>query len=127
MSVRSIKRNIAKNKYAYLKDKEKMNLVFQKAEVFRNGITAENLKKEFQRGFSAGWTDGRERLYKEVFAAVCLVMQDTHSMEEIADFLYAVDARTQISIDADEDLDEVLEKVGINLSFKDDTERVLGV
>ena len=102
MSVRSIKRNIAKNKYAYLKDKEKMDILVQKAELFRNGVTETDLAREFKKGYSAGWSDGRERLYKEVFAAVCLVMGEDKDNEEIAEFLHAVDDRIKISIDADD-------------------------
>ena len=127
MGVRSIKRNIAKSKYAYLKDKEWMNIIDQKAEMFRNGITAQDLKEEFNKGFGAGWRDGRERLYKEVFSAICLVMADDYNSEDIVKFLKAVDRRTQISIDANEDLDEVFERIGVQLDFKDDIEMVKGV
>ena len=124
MGVRSIKRNMAKNKYAYLKDKEKLNIINQKAEIFRNGITEKDIKEEFHRGFGAGWKEGRERLYKEVFSSICLVMAEDHSSEEIVDFLKAIDRRTQISIDANEDLDEVFERIGVQLDFKDDIDMV---
>jgi len=121
---RKIQRNIAKNNYAYLKDKEKMDIVAQKAEIFRNGITADDLKREFQKGYGAGWSDGREKLYKEVFAAICLVMGEEYDSDDIIDFLHEVDNRTQVSIDANEDLDEVLERYGIKLNFRNALDRI---
>ena len=124
MGVRSIRRNIAKNNYAYLKDKERMNIAAQKAEMFRNGITAQDLKEEFGKGYGAGWSDGRERLYKEVFAAICLVMGEEYERDDIIAFLHDVDNRTQVSIDANEDLDEVLERYGIQLNFRNALDRI---
>lgn len=118
MGLRSIQRNIKKNNYSYLKDKEKMSVVAQKAEIFRNGITEKDLKEEFQKGYGAGWSDGRERLYKEVFAAICLVMEEDFDNDVIIDLLHAVDSRVKLSIDVNEDLDEVLERVGVELHFK---------
>jgi len=122
--VRSIKRNITKNKYAYLKDKEKLSIINQKAEIFRNGITDKDLKEEFQRGYGAGWSDGRERLYKEVFAAICLVMEEDFENDVIIDLLHAIDQRVQISIDVQEDLDEVFDRIGVKLNFKNTIDRV---
>lgn len=101
-----------------------MKILDQKADLFRNGITAQDLAKEFKRGYSAGWSDGREQLYKEVFAAICLVMGEDFENDVIVDFLHAVDNRTQVSIDANEDLDEVLNKYGIALHFKNAIDRV---
>ena len=121
---RSLKRNIAKNKYAYLKDMEKMDIIDQKVQIFRNGITADDLAREFKKGYGAGWSDGREQLYKEVFAAICLVMGEEKDNDEIIDFLHDVDNRTQISIDANEDLDEVLNRYGIELHFKNAMDRI---
>lgn len=123
--LRSIRRNIVKNDYAYLKDKENMSLIAQKAEVFRNGITAKDLKEEFQKGYGAGWEDGRERLYKTVLASICLVMDDRGvGSDEIIEFLHAVDNRVIISIDESEDIDEVFDRIGVELHFNRAMDRV---
>lgn len=124
MGVRSIRRNIAKNKYEYLKSKESMSMIDQKAEIFRNGITEKDLADEFRKGYGAGWSDGREKLYKEVFAAICLVMGEEYERDDIIAFLHDVDNRTQVSIDANEDLDEVLERYGIQLNFRNALDRI---
>ena len=125
MGVRSIQRNIAKNKYAYLKDKEKLDIIFQKAEIFRNGITAEDLEKEFKKGYGAGWNDGREKLYKSVLACICLVMnEDGYSDDDIIDFLHMIDNRVLVSIDEKDELDEVFERLGIELRFTNAVDRI---
>lgn len=125
MGLRSIQRNIAKNKYEYLRDKEKLSLAMQKAEIFRNGITAKDLEDEFKRGYGAGWVDGRERLYKCVLASMCLVMDDDGKTDdEVIDFLHKVDERVILSIDEKEDIEEVFDRMGIELRFKNVLDRI---
>ena len=125
MGTRSIRRNIAKNQYRYLKSKESMSLVAQKAEIFRNGITEKDLADEFRKGYGAGWEDGRERLYKSVLACICLVMgEDGKDSDEIINFLRIVDNRVMVSIDEKEDIDEVFKNIGIELHFKNAVDRI---
>ena len=125
MGVRSIRRNIAKNKYEYLKTKESMSMIDQKAEIFRNGITEKDLAEEFRKGYGAGWEDGREILYKSVLACICLVMdEDGYDDDDIINFLHMVDNRVIVSIDEKEDLDEVFEKLGVELHFKNAVDRI---
>ena len=125
MGVRSIQRNIAKNKYEYLKNKEKMTLIEQKFDLFRNGITEKDLRSEFERGYGAGWVDGRERLYKGLIAAISMVYGDIEKdTDKVIEFLRKVDERVTLSIDEKDDIDEVLEKLGIELHFKNALNRI---
>ena len=125
MGVRSIQRSIVKNKYSYLKSKEQMRLIDQKAEIFRNGVTEKDLAEEFKRGYGAGWSDGRDKLYKTILASICLVMdEDGYDSDDIIAFLRMVDNRVIISIDEKEDLDEVFERIGVELRFKNAVGRI---
>ena len=47
-----------------------------------------------------------------------------NSREEALSFLKAVDNRALISIDEQEDIEEVYEKTGVRLMLKDDVNRV---
>ena len=125
---RAIARNIAKNKYAYLKDKEKMSLVLQKAEIFRNGITEVDLEKEFGKGYQAGWNDCSECVLKTTYAAVCSVLgefygDDEHA-DEIIDFIQQVDRKVIVTIADEEAVQDVFDKYGVLLNFKNEFERV---
>ena len=91
----------------------------------QNGITSEYADSEYRRGIHDGFKQGADRTLKVVYAAVVLEMLDAgNSREEALSFLKAVDNRALISIDEQEDIEEVYEKTGVRLMLKDDVNRV---
>ncbi len=125
MGIRRLQRSIAKSNYEYLKKKESLSILEQKANLFRNGITEKDLKEEFTRGYGAGWEDGRSNLYKTLIACICLVMDEKGvDRDEIINFLREVDGRVALSVDEKDESDEVIDRMGIELQFHRAIDRI---
>ena len=91
----------------------------------QNGITSEYADSEYKRGVKDGFQQGADRALKVVYAACVLEMLDAgNSREEALSFLKAVDNRALISIDEQEDIEEVYEKTGVRLLLRDEVNRI---
>ena len=91
----------------------------------QNGISQKNLDEEYNTGFDNGYKAGADRTMKVIYSGiVCCMLDAGNSKEEAISFLKTVDERLITSIDADEDIEEVLRRTGIQLMLKEDFDRV---
>jgi len=91
----------------------------------QNGISKKDLDKEYNTGYDNGYKAGADRTMKVIYSGiVCCLLDAGNSTEEAISFLKAVDERLITSIDADEDIEEVLRRTGIQLMLKEDFDRV---
>lgn len=91
----------------------------------QNGITSEYADGEYRRGVKDGFQQGADRTLKVVYAACVLELLDAgNSREEALSFLKAVDNRALVSIDEQEDIDEVYERTGVRLILKENVNRI---
>lgn len=89
------------------------------AAMCKNGITPKDLEKEFERGRMDGFKTAAEPMLKTCYAAICLALNDVHGFgaKRCFDVLTAVDdyvANTLVSAEA---IEEVLDRMGLELDF----------
>lgn len=96
------------------------------AKLSRNGITPEDLEKEYEKGYSAGFRESGEGVLRGTFAAVCLSLKELHGFgpKRCADVLNAVDRHLTYSLTSADLIDEVWEKVGLKLEFHEPFDRI---
>lgn len=73
---RAERRRIARENAKVLAKAGKLGAEERKAQLFRNGITEEDLKKEYTDGFEEGFKQGNMATISTVFAATCLALHD---------------------------------------------------
>ena len=91
-----------------------------------NGITVKELKENYDRGFSDGFKAAGEPIVKGCFAAICLAMHDLHGYgkKRCCDILNAVDQHLLYTLTDDEAIEEVWQKIGLKLDFKEAFDRI---
>lgn len=94
--------------------------------LLKNGITPEDLEKEYQKGFEAGFKAGAPVAFKAIYAAVCMALHDLHGFghDRCAKVLMAVDEHVANSLTSEELIDEAWKKVGLYLNFDEPFDRI---
>lgn len=92
----------------------------------QNGITIADLEKEFNKGYSAGFSAAAEPTYRTMMASICLVLKELHGFgkKRIKDVLAAVDNKVIYSLTSSELVDEVFDSIGLKLLFSEPFDRV---
>ena len=92
--------------------------------LFKNGITADDLKQEWHDGFEAGFREASPASIRTIYAAVILAARDQlgFGKTRCKRFLDAVDSIVVNSLCSQDAIDEVYRKIGLHLQFDDPTE-----
>lgn len=100
-----------------------LNLTKQQmvAGLIRNGITLDDLRKEYDRGFAAGVEQSALMTFKAVYAAVCLALHELYGFgtKRCLDVLNKTDEKVIYSLTSEELIDEVWKKLDLQLDFKE--------
>lgn len=94
----------------------------RKAALVKNGITPEDLKREWDAGYQAGV----EAFLKTSYAATCLALNDLHGFgyKRCKAVLQAMDRHILFTLTDVEAIEEVWKRLGLKLVFADPFERV---
>lgn len=94
--------------------------------LIQNGITPEDLEREFKDGYNAGFKDAAPGVIKTAYAAICLVLHDLHGFgqKRCADVLQRVDDYILHSLTSAEAIEEVWDKIGLQINFEEPFERI---
>lgn len=89
----------------------------------RNGITVDDLDMAGQEGFRDGAKVGAENTFKNIYAAIALVMKEKHGFgkKRIKELLNAIDEKVMYALDSKEMVQQVWEEIGLQMSFSGDT------
>ena len=84
----------------------------------KNGITRADIDKEHDKAYKEGYREGylyaSEVFMKKMYAAVAKeLLENENSSEDIAEFVKNLDHRFAVMIDADEEIDDVYNLIGI--------------
>lgn len=92
----------------------------------KNGITLEDLEKEYQNGYSKGFAEGSEPMYRTMMAAVALAIHEKHGFgcKRVKEMLRAVDNKVIFSLTSMELVQEVFDKLGLEIKFGDPFEQI---
>lgn len=119
---RKDRRAAIKSKPSYMREsKEELT-----KRLIKNGITVEDLKNEYQKGYTYGFKEAAEPVIRGCYAAICLALNDLHGFgqKRCADVLRALDEHLTMTLTSKEAIDEVYERMGLRIDFKEPFDRV---
>lgn len=119
---RKERRAAIKSKPSYLREtKEELT-----KRLIKNGITLDDLKDEFQKGYHAGFKAASEPVIKGCYAAICLALNDLYGFghKRCGDVLLAVDNHITMSLTSKEAIEEVYKRMGLRIDFKEPFDRI---
>jgi hypothetical protein len=92
----------------------------------KNGITVEDLKKNYDIGFDEGYKFAGKEIVMGCFAAICLALNETHGFgrKRCCDVLNVVDRHMMYTLTSGEAVQEVWDKIGLQLLFDEAFDRV---
>ena len=83
----------------------------------RNGITKGELDKSYEDGYRDGYGVASEAFMRLMFAAMAQELDDAgNDRDEIISFLHGVDHRFATMFDADDEIEDVYQRIGIRLN-----------
>ena len=87
----------------------------------QNGLTNEDLIEYHKKGYREGYLYASSAFLKKIYAAMAKeLMVAGNSKEEIYSFIHNVDQRFAVMFDADEEVQEVYDELGIKLNLEPD-------
>ena len=87
-----------------------------------NGITADDLDAARKDGYEEGYKYAASAFFKVMYAAIAKSLHEAgNSVEEIVNFLHDVDHKVAVMFDADEEIDEVFDLIGVRINVYDDS------
>jgi flagellar biosynthesis/type III secretory pathway protein FliH len=92
----------------------------------KNGITLDDLDREYQKGYSNGFNAGAEPMYRTLMAALALALHEKHGFgaKRVKEMLRAVDEKVIFSLTSMELVQEVFDKLGLEIKFGDPFEQI---
>ena len=96
------------------------------ADIEKNGITAQDLTAEFNRGMRVAQTDAARFILTMAYAAMCRVLRQKHrfGMKRLADTLQEIDRVFSTEIDSIEAAEKCLQETGISFDFYEPFDRI---
>lgn len=84
----------------------------------RNGITVQELDKSYEDGYREGYGYASEAFMKLMYAAIAQELDEAgNDRDEIVSFLHGVDHRFAVMYDADDEIQDVYDRIGIRLNI----------
>ena len=84
-----------------------------------NGLTVKDVEDAHKKGYEEGYLYASSAFMKKMFAAMAKeLIEAGNSKEEIYGFLHNVDHRFAVMFDADEEVEDVFNEIGIRMSLE---------
>ena len=82
-----------------------------------NGITQKDLDEAFNDGYKKGYDFAGTAFFRQMYAAIAKELHEAgNDTEEILSFLHGVDHRFAVMFDADEEINEVFDLIGVRIN-----------
>ena len=87
-----------------------------------NGITDKDLDAAYKNGYEAGYLYSATNFFKQMYAAIAKeLIEAGNSTEEIVSFLHEVDHRFTVMFDADDEIEDVYNEIGVRINVSRDS------
>ena len=84
----------------------------------QNGITQEDLNEYHRKGYEEGYLYGSEQFLKKVYAAIAKeLLSAGNNKDDVISFVQGVDHRFAVMFDADEEVEEVYDLLGVRFNI----------
>lgn len=94
--------------------------------LLKNGITPEDLEREYERGFKEGFKAAAPATFKAIYAAVCKALRKLYKFGRYrcSKVLMAVDDIVVNALTSEEIIEDVWEEIGLRLNFDEPFDRI---
>ncbi len=125
-SHREMKRLQARQDRKFLMETELSSAEKQKAMLFKNGITLDDMQREYDKGAADGRRFGEDFAFHTIYAVFLITMIDHYGMdqEKAIELLRYMDKQVMLCVADDELTKETYERTGIEIDWRDPIERV---
>ena len=90
-----------------------------------NGITQQDLNEYHKKGYEEGYLYASEAFFKQMYASIAKELIDAgNSKEEILSFLHSVDRRFSVIFDADDEIQDVFDSIGVRINVAKSFDRI---
>lgn len=91
-----------------------------------NGITPKDLDQYYKNGYEDGYLTATEAFLKKMYAAMAKeLLAAENDRDDVVSFVKGVDHRFAVMFDADEEIDDVFDEIGVRFNVdKNAIERV---
>lgn len=98
------------------------------AGLIQNGITPEDVKREFDRGYEAGFKDASVPIIKACYAAVCLALNEEFGFGAARSMrvLKSLDDKLVMTLTHDELTQEVFDRMDLTINWDEPFDRIEG-
>ena len=87
----------------------------------QGGITVADYEAAHRKGYEEGYLYASSAFLKKVYAAIAKEMIDSgNSRDDIYYFIRAVDQRFTVMFDADDEVNDVLDEIGVRINLQPD-------
>lgn len=92
----------------------------------QNGITPDDLKREYDKGFDEGFRRAAEPVIRSIYAATCLALRELYGFgsKRCMDVLRRLDQKILFTLDGHELVDQVFRDIGLTINFKEPFDRI---
>ena len=113
-------KKIKRPSYHGMTQEEKLDRLFQQ------GISLDDLKEEYENGYTKGFSDGLPAAYKTCYAAAVLALHDLYGFghDRCYRVIRKMDSYTTEYLSSQEIIDEVYRKICLTLDFRDPIEPI---
>ena len=86
-----------------------------------NGITPDDLEAYHKKGYEEGYKYASTAFMKKMYAAIAKeLIEAGNPKEEIYMFIHNVDQRFAVMFDADDEIDDVFNQIGVRMNLQPD-------
>lgn len=83
----------------------------------QSGITQQDLNEYHKKGYEEGYLYASEAFFKQMYAAISKeLIEAGNPTEEILQFLHHVDRRFTVIFDADEEIEDIFNSIGVRIN-----------
>lgn len=92
----------------------------------KNGITPQDLKAEYDKGFDEGFKRAAEPIIKGIYAGVCLALRELYGFgsKRCKDVLRLIDSKILYTLDGSELIEQVFDDIGLTINFNEPIDRI---
>lgn len=86
-----------------------------------NGLTVQDVEDAHKKGYEEGYLYASSAFLKKIYAAMAKeLIEAGNDRDEIYSFIHNVDQRFAVMFDADEEVQEVFDTIGIKMNLEPD-------
>ena len=86
-----------------------------------NGITVQDMEDAHKKGYEEGYLYASTAFMKKMYAAIAKeLIEAGNQREEIYMFIHNVDQRFAVMFDADDEIDDVFNQIGVRMNLQPD-------